>query len=101
MSSIPSKLMAYLLSARPVLATVDAESDTARAISEAQCGWIGEPENVQGLAEKMRDVAAVPAAELDRIGQRGRSYGLAHYSKAAGVCKLADVVLGAATNNRP
>src|ERR1035437_398785 len=69
MSSIPSKLMAYMLSARPVLATVDAESDTASAISEAQCGWAGEPENVQGLAEAMRNVAAFPAPELDRIGQ--------------------------------
>ena len=101
MSSIPSKLMAYLLSAKPVLATVDAESDTARTVLEAQCGWVGEPEDVPGLAEKMRDVAAVPAAELDRIGQRGRSYGLAHYSKAVGVRKLADTVLSAATNHRP
>jgi glycosyltransferase involved in cell wall biosynthesis len=96
LSSIPSKLMAYLLSAKPVLATVDAESDTARAISEAQCGWVEEPENVQGLAGKMRDVLAFPAADLDRIGQRGRSYGLAHYSKTAGVSKLADVVFHAA-----
>jgi glycosyltransferase involved in cell wall biosynthesis len=95
MSSIPSKLPAYMFSAKPVLASVDAESDTARAISEAQCGWIEEPEDVQGLAEKMRDVASFPAAELDRIGRRGHSYGLAHYSKAVGVRKLAHVVLRA------
>jgi glycosyltransferase involved in cell wall biosynthesis len=96
MSSIPSKLLAYLLSGKPVLATVDPESDTAKAISEAQCGWIREPENVQGLAEQMRGVAGLTGAELDRIGQRGRSYGLAHYSKAAGVCKLANVIVQAA-----
>jgi len=98
MSSIPSKLMAYLLSAKPVLAAVDAHSDTARAISEAQCGWLVEPGNVQGLAMKMAEVAALPPAVLEAMGQRGRVYGLDHFSKAAGVRKLANVILGARAN---
>jgi glycosyltransferase involved in cell wall biosynthesis len=93
MSSIPSKLPAYLLSAKPVLATVDAESDTARCIQEAECGWVGEPEQVKCLAHKMAEVAALPAAELAAMGQRGRAYGLKHFSKAKGVQRLADIVL--------
>jgi len=93
MSSIPSKLMAYFLSAKPVLATVDAESDTARCIGEAQCGWVGEPENVEWLAAKMAEVAALPSDTLCRMGTRGREYGLQHFSKAQGVRKLADVVM--------
>ena len=100
MSSIPSKLMAYLLSAKPVLATVDAESDTARAVSEAQCGWVGEPENIKSLAMKMAQVAGLPPAVLVAMGQRGRSYGLAHFSKATGVRKLANIILGARESNR-
>jgi glycosyltransferase involved in cell wall biosynthesis len=95
LSSIPSKLMAYLLSAKPVLAAVDAHSDTARTIAEAQCGWVGEPGNVQGLAMKMAEVAALPPADLEAMGERGRMYGFDHFSKAAGVRKLANVVLGA------
>jgi glycosyltransferase involved in cell wall biosynthesis len=95
MSSIPSKLMAYLLSANPVLATVYAESDTARCIQEAQCGWVGEPENVEWLTKQMREVAAMPTAELEAMGQRGRAYGLKHFSKSEGVRKLADVVMTA------
>jgi len=95
MSSIPSKLMAYLLSAKPVLATVDAASDTAGAVSEAQCGWVGEPGDVQCLAIKMTEVAALPSATLEAMGRRGRQYGLNHFSKAAGVRKLADVILSA------
>ena len=90
--------MAYLLSAKPVLAAVDAHSDTARAISEAQCGWLVEPGNVQGLAMKMAEVAALPPAVLEAMGQRGRVYGLDHFSKAAGVRKLANVILGARAN---
>lgn len=96
LSSIPSKLMAYLLSAKPVLATVDAESDTARCIHEAQYGWVGEPENVALLAAKMAEVVALPPAVLAAMGQRGRAYGLKHFSKAEGVRRLAEVVLRAA-----
>jgi glycosyltransferase involved in cell wall biosynthesis len=93
MSSIPSKLMSYMFSARPVLATVDLESDTARVVAEAGCGWVEEPENLGALAAKMREVAALSGAELDQIGQFGRAYALAHHSKRAGARKLADVVM--------
>jgi hypothetical protein len=95
LSSIPSKLMAYLLSAKPVLATLDAGSDTARCIQEAQCGWVGEPEQVEWLARKMAEVAALPTAVLEAMGQRGRAYGLKHFSKSEGVQRLASVILSA------
>lgn len=102
-SSIPSKLMAYLLSAKPVLATMDAEGDTARFITEAQCGWVGEPENAGWLAAKMKEVAALPPAVLESLGKKGRDYGLQHFSKSQGVRRLADLVLAEARGreNRP
>jgi glycosyltransferase involved in cell wall biosynthesis len=99
LSSIPSKLIAYMLSAKPVLATLDSGSDTARCIQEAQCGWVGEPEHVEWLAAKMAEVAALPSAVLMEIGQRGRTYGLQHFSKAKGVKRLADVIL--ASSQKP
>lgn len=96
MTSIPSKLIAYLLSQKPILATVDAQSDTARCIREADCGWVGEPEDVTWLAGKMAEVATMSTATLHPIGQRGRAYGLRHFSKAEGMRKLGAIVLEAA-----
>ena len=96
LSSIPSKLMAYLLSAKPVLATLDEGSDTARCVREAECGWVGEPEQIAWLAERMRAVSVMPAEELTAMGERGRAFGLRHFSKAAGVQRLAGIVLSAA-----
>jgi hypothetical protein len=96
MSSIPSKLPAYLFSAKPVLATVDDESDTAHCLREAQCGWVGEPENVEWLGHKMGEVSAMRPVELDEMGKRGRAYGLEHFSKARGVRLLADLVISCA-----
>jgi hypothetical protein len=84
-----------LLSGKPVLATLDAESDTAQHIREAQCGWVGEPESAVWLAAKMGEVAALPPVVLDLMGQRGREYGLKHFSKSEGVQRLADLVTAA------
>lgn len=93
MSSVPSKLMAYLLSAKPVLASVDAESDTAECIREGQCGWVGEPEDVPWLAGKMAEVAVLPPEVRCAMGDHGRSYALEHFSKAVNVQRLASVIL--------
>jgi glycosyltransferase involved in cell wall biosynthesis/GNAT superfamily N-acetyltransferase len=95
LSSIPSKLIAYLLSAKPVLATLDAGSDSARFLHEAQCGWVGEPENFEWLAAKMAQIAALPPPVLETMGQRGRTYGLEHFSMSEGLRSLRGVILGA------
>ncbi|MEI6809440.1 MAG: glycosyltransferase [bacterium] len=100
MTSVPSKLMAYLLSAKPVLATVDTESDTARCILESQCGWVGEPDNAQWLAGKMAEVSGISAEALVMIGMRGREYGLRHFSKAVRVKELGEVVENAVNGRK-
>ena len=48
----------------------------------------------------MAEVAALPSAALEAMGQCGRSYVLANYSKAVGVRKLANVTMGAKANQR-
>ena len=95
MSSIPSKLPAYLFSAKPVLATVEENSDTARVISQAACGWKGDSENLPWLAGKMRTVASLKASELQAYGQNGLQYGRANFSKSQGVSHLAELVISA------
>jgi len=95
-SSIPSKLLAYMLSKRPVLATVDVDSDTARCIGAAECGWIGNPENEEWLSNQMRKVALMADAELAASGKRGSAYAMTHFSKSQGVRKLGGVILSAA-----
>ncbi|MEI8122199.1 MAG: glycosyltransferase family 4 protein [bacterium] len=95
-SSIPSKLMAYMLSGQPIITSVDTDSDTARCIREADCGWVGQPENIEWLACKMREVSALPSSNLSLLGSNGRNYAMKHFSKAGGVSKLAAVIMGVA-----
>lgn len=92
-SSIPSKLPAYMFSGKPVIATVDADSDTARSVVNAACGWVGPAEDVGWMIKTMRDVANLPVKQLEDVGQRGKSYGLTHFSKSSGVTRLAQTVI--------
>lgn len=81
MSSIPSKLPAYMFSSKPVLASVDAESDTAKCILDAQAGWVCEPENVNGIASLMREIAIMDKNSLKEKGAAGCNYALKLFSR--------------------
>ncbi len=90
MSSIPSKLPAYMFSAKPVLASVDAESDTARCIRESNAGWICEPENVGQIASMMQKIANMDTDELKMMGTAGRHYAIGEFSRKENLRILAD-----------
>ncbi|MGI9459364.1 MAG: glycosyltransferase family 4 protein [Pirellulales bacterium] len=91
-SSVPSKLMVYMVSGKPILTTVDEPSETASAIREAESGWIGPPENVNWLSDAMRNVACISTSELEAYGDRARSYALKRYSRNVGVANVVDFI---------
>ena len=81
MSSIPSKLPAYMFSAKPVLASVDAESDTARCVRESNSGWVCEPEDVGQVANLMQKICGLNKDELCTMGTSGRKYAIDVFSR--------------------
>lgn len=81
MSSIPSKLPAYMFSGKPVLGSVDLASDTAKCIVDSECGWIVEPEDSDLLASQMKAVAILNNQELEEKGLQGRKYALDVFSR--------------------
>lgn len=81
MTSVPSKVLGYLAGARPVIASVDAGSDTGRLIEAAGCGLCVPPEDADSLAR------AIESLYLDRdraaqLGRRGREYLISHCDRA-------------------
>lgn len=96
MSSIPSKLIAYMFSEKPIIATVDAGSDTANAIENAKCGWVGEPENIAWLSEKMKELTQLPESTLAEMGKNGLKFGLKNYSKKYSCEKLCSAIIAVA-----
>ena len=80
-SSVPSKLIAYLFSAKPVIASVDLDSDTSTCILESDSGWVTEPEDVLALATCMRHAFNISKHHLARKGSNGFDYAMKVFSR--------------------
>ncbi len=90
MSSIPSKLPAYMFSAKPVLASVDAESDTARCIKDSNAGWVCEPENIEQISNLMQKIVGLNKEEFNTMGTSGREYAVKEFSRTENLKILAN-----------
>jgi len=88
----PSKLPAYMFSAKPIIACVDADSDTANAIRLADCGWVVPPENAHSLADCMQQAAITQPEKLLALGKNGREYALKHFAREACLDKFVNVI---------
>ena len=99
MSSIPSKLPAYMFSKKPVLASVDAESDTALCIRENHAGWVALPEDAKSVAKAMKEAYSLSSEELNKIGENGFEFAIETLSRK-NLKKLADACLEAIRNKR-
>ena len=91
-SSMPSKIPAYMFSARPVIASVDKNSDTADAIRQANCGWVIPPDDLNALAETMRIAVSISEEDRQRYGMNGFSYALENFSKKKNLQKLLAII---------
>ena len=91
-TATPSKLTAYLLSSKPVIACVEKESDVADIIRDANCGYVVEPENVESLVLVMKQVYNMEKSELEKLGMNGRDYALLNLSKKTNLQKIVSVI---------
>jgi glycosyltransferase involved in cell wall biosynthesis len=73
----PNKLMDYMMGAVPVLHSVEAGNDP---VVESGCGLTVEPQSPAAVADGLRRLAAVPAAERRAMGARGRAFVMARHT---------------------
>ncbi|MCQ8897730.1 glycosyltransferase family 4 protein [Limnobacter humi] len=82
--SVPSKVLGYMAAGKPVLASVDANSETARLVDDAECGWVVPAGDANALAQAVQQLLGDPSA-AGRMGLQGRLYLETRYSRRA-VC---------------
>lgn len=80
-TSIPSKLPAYMFSAKPVLVMADIDCDSAITVLNAKCGWVGEYGESDWLVNKINEIINIEQEELNKIGFSGYNYAKIHFSK--------------------
>ncbi|MBI5259542.1 MAG: glycosyltransferase family 4 protein [Burkholderiales bacterium] len=73
----PNKLMDYMMAGCAVLHSVAAGNDP---VAESGCGFTVAPQSPEAVADGLRRLAAVPAAERRAMGERGRAFVLAHHT---------------------
>jgi hypothetical protein len=89
---LPSKMTSYMLSGRPVLASVE-ESATTRYIKEADCGISVEPDCIEALAAGFRRFAEMDEIELNRLGKNSRLFAEAKLMRQSNLPKITEVLV--------
>ncbi len=79
-SSVPSKLLGYMAAARPVIASVDLDSETARFVERAGCGSVTVAGDAQALADAIRSLQRDQVLG-SALGEAGRQYVVANHSR--------------------
>ncbi|MCR4920734.1 MAG: glycosyltransferase family 4 protein [Bacteroidaceae bacterium] len=97
---IPSKLVAYMLSGKAVLASVEEGSDTARILHEVQCGMVTLEDDRAQLTEAFRKMAAMSKQTLRDMGSRSRRYAETHLSREANLKRVVETITRIVNENR-
>jgi len=90
--SVPSKLLSYMLAARPVIALAIPGSDIADLIDQSRCGWVVDPNCPDLLAAKIKEVTMLEPAERKRRGDMGRDYALRNFTKEICLPKVIQIL---------
>jgi colanic acid biosynthesis glycosyl transferase WcaI len=91
-ASVPSKLIAYMLAARPVLALAVKGSDVAMTIEKAEAGWVIAPGDEKALLSRWCEIAQMDRASLAWHGKAAREYALLNMTSDICLPRLLDLV---------
>jgi colanic acid biosynthesis glycosyl transferase WcaI len=78
--ALPSKLLAIMSSARPVIVGAQRGSELHRIVTESDCGVVVEPENPKQTVEAILRIYQNPE-EMHEMGLNGRAYAIEHFSR--------------------
>jgi colanic acid biosynthesis glycosyl transferase WcaI len=76
---VPAKLLDFMAAARPVISTVNPNSDAAAIINTAKCGFVFSPRDAAGVVEAVLLLQNNPDIAKAQ-GHNGRKYAEEHFS---------------------
>ena len=91
-SSIPSKLPAYMFSAKPVLGVLDTDSDSATTILNAACGWVTPFGELASALNTLSLIQQTSQEKLQTMGDSGKKYAEAYFSEDINLPLLANIL---------
>lgn len=95
---LPSKLTSYLLSGKPVVASVDVDSSTSQVIQNEKCGLVVAPDNVELLSEAFIVFNEKRQDEKEAMANRGREFAHKQLTRGANLDILVNAIKGIINN---
>jgi colanic acid biosynthesis glycosyl transferase WcaI len=99
-SAIPSKMLTYLASGRPIVSTAAPESGTRRIMELAECGLAVEPENPAAFAEAILKLFEDRNLRA-RCGASGRSFVHKNFSREGVLSRVESLLYEVTGISRP
>ena len=89
---LPSKMTSYMLSGKPVLASVDHDSATTRYINEAECGISVKPDSVSSMVEGFKAMASMTREQLQTFGINSLNFAKQHLTREINLRLVCDAI---------
>lgn len=89
---LPSKLTSYLLSGKPVLASVDQDSSTKRILEGEGCGKTVVPDDKDALVTGFKYFAELTTEERNKMGDNSREYALKYLTREVNLQKVVSTI---------
>ncbi len=89
---VPSKLTAYMMSGKPVIASLEDEADAAKMIIKAKSGIVSPADDEISMANSFEMMAAKSNEELQNMGKNSRLYAEEFLSRKQNLSKLRDKI---------
>jgi colanic acid biosynthesis glycosyl transferase WcaI len=90
-ATIPAKVMSYIAAGKPIVLAMDGEVQDLINNTIA-CGFVGETENAQILAENIKKLYDLKPVERRNMGIRARRYHFEHFERNLILTKLYDFI---------
>ena len=89
---LPSKLTSYLLSGKPVLASVDQDSSTKRILEGYRCGITVPPDNLELLAKAFQSYGKMAIKRRNEMGENSRDYAMENLTREVNLNKVVETI---------
>jgi len=89
---VPSKLTAYMMSGKPVIASMESEADAAKMIIKADAGTVCPADDVDALAKSFKAMAEKNEEDLLLLGRNSRHFAERHLSRKSNLKILTDKI---------
>ncbi len=88
--TLPGKIQSYMAAGKTIIGAINGE--TKKIVNEANCGFITEACNIEGLETIVRKLGKLNKDEIEQLGNNGRKYYESNFEKKIIIERLENIL---------